>query len=83
MTLTVYSKAGCPSCDMAKKYLQEKNINYTEVRIDTDATARQFLLTEGHRSVPQIYQDGKLFVQGGFDGLRALTEEQLTEKLGI
>jgi hypothetical protein len=31
--------------------------------------------------VPQIYQDGKLFVEGGFTGLSKLTESQLKEKL--
>ena len=83
MTITVYSKANCPYCDMAKKFLQNKNINYTEARIDQDSAAREFLLKEGHRSVPQIYQDGKLFVEGGFDGLSKLTEEQIQSKLGV
>jgi glutaredoxin len=66
---------------MAKKYLQSKNINYQELRIDQDADARQFLLSEGHRSVPQLYLDGKLFVQGGYDGLKELTEQQLMDRL--
>ena len=39
-------------------------------------------MSEGHRTVPQIYQDGKLFVAGGFQGLKKLTNEQLTEMLG-
>jgi glutaredoxin 3 len=81
MTLTIYSKANCPFCEMAKKYLQSKNINYQELRIDQDADARQFLLSEGHRSVPQLYLDGKLFVQGGYDGLKELTEQQLMDRL--
>jgi len=38
-------------------------------------------MSEGHRTVPQIYQDGKLFVEGGFQGLSKLTEDQLKEKL--
>ena len=83
MTLTVYSKANCPYCDMAKKFLQSKNINYVEAKIDQDPAAREFLLKEGHRSVPQIYQDGKLFVEDGFNGLSKLTEEQIHSKLGI
>jgi hypothetical protein len=32
--------------------------------------------------VPQIYRDGKLFVEGGFQGLAKLTDEQLNEMLG-
>ena len=38
-------------------------------------------MSQGHRTVPQIYQDGKLFVEGGFTGLSKLTESQLKEKL--
>jgi hypothetical protein len=33
--------------------------------------------------VPQIYLGGKLFVQGGYQGLSKLTEDQLKEKLSV
>ena len=79
--LTVYSKANCPFCDQAKNLLKLKNITYEEVRVDLDPTAREFIVNEGHRTVPQIYKDGKVFVQGGYQGLAKLTEDQLKEKL--
>ena len=75
--LTVYSKAHCPFCDQAKALLKNKDIPFTEVRIDESDEARQFILEAGHRTVPQIYKDGKVFVEGGFQGLRKLTEDQL------
>ena len=75
--LTVYSKNACQYCDMAKNLLKSKGVAYTEVRIDQDDEARNFLIAEGHRAVPQIYQNGKLFVQGGYQGLAKLTEEEL------
>lgn len=75
--LTVYGKANCPFCDQAKALLKSKNVPFEEVRIDLDPAAREFIVNEGHRTVPQIYKDGKLFVEGGFTGLRKLTEEQL------
>lgn len=81
--LTVYSKANCPFCDQAKNLLKLKNIAFAEIRVDENAEARQFIVNEGHRTVPQIYKDGKLFVQGGYQGLSRLTEHQLREKLNV
>ena len=79
--LTVYSKANCPFCDQAKNLLKLKNIAYEEIRVDQIPEAREFIMAEGHRTVPQIYKDGKVCVEGGFQGLSKLTEEQLKEKL--
>lgn len=81
--LTVYSKANCPFCDQAKNLLKLKNIAFAEIRVDENSEARQFIVNEGHRTVPQIYKDGKLFVQGGYQGLSRLTEDQLREKLNV
>lgn len=80
--LTVYSKDSCPFCEQAKNLLTMKKIAYEVIKIDEDLDAREFIMSEGHRTVPQIYQDGKLFVSGGYQGLQKLTNEQLTEMLG-
>ena len=80
--LTVYSKNNCPFCDKAKYLLKTKNIAYKEIKIDEDPVAREFLIGEGHRTAPQIYQGGKLFVEGGYQGLAKLTDEELFNKLG-
>jgi glutaredoxin len=81
--LTVYSKNNCPFCVQAKNLLQLKGIEYEEIKIDENPEAREFVLAEGHRTVPQIYKDGVLFVQGGYQGLSRLTESELKEKAGI
>lgn len=78
--ITVYSKDPCPFCVQAKRLLEARGVEYTEVRIDQDEEARQFVLSQGHRTVPQLYKDGKLFVEGGFQGLSKLTEEELRTK---
>lgn len=75
--LTVYSKNNCPFCVKATGLLDLKGIKYEVIKIDEDAAAREFVLSEGHRSVPQIYKDGKLFVEGGFQGLQKLSDEEL------
>lgn len=67
--ITVYSKAHCPFCDKAKALLKLKGIAFEEVRIDQSSEAREFIMGEGHRTVPQLYKDGKLLVEGGYTGL--------------
>jgi glutaredoxin len=81
--LTVYSKKHCPFCDQAKALLKKKDIAFEEVKIDEDATAREFIMEQGHRTVPQIYHQGKLFVEGGFQGLSKLSTDEIRTRLGL
>jgi glutaredoxin len=80
--LTVYSKNNCPFCDKAKYLLKTKNIAYTEIKIDEDQEAREWLIAQGHRTAPQIYLGDELFVEGGYQGLAKLSDEELFNKLG-
>ena len=73
--LTVYSKNNCPFCVQAKNLLKLKGVEYTEIKIDEDSSAKEFVLSEGHRTVPQIYKDGKLLVEGGYQGLTKQSAE--------
>ena len=73
--ITVYSKNNCAFCTQAKNLLKSKGVEYVEVKIDEDAEAKDFVLEQGHRTVPQIYQDGKLLVEGGFQGLSQQSAE--------
>jgi len=81
--LTVYSKNNCPFCVQAKNLLTLKGIEFEEINIEQQPEAREFIVSEGHRTVPQIYKDGTLFVQGGFQGLQKLTEDELREKAAV
>lgn len=67
--VTVYSKNNCPFCVQAKNLLKLKGVEFQEVKIDEDADAKEFVLSEGHRTVPQIYKDGRVLVEGGYQGL--------------
>ena len=80
--LTVYSKTNCPFCDQAKALLERKGIEHRIVKIDENPEARDFLLAQGFKSVPQIFTESELFVEGGYQGLSKLTDEELTTKLG-
>ena len=70
--VTVYSTASCPICVKAKSMLSKWNIDYCEVRIDTDERALETFreATQGARTVPQILIDGNLI--GGFSELTEL-----------
>ena len=81
--LTVYSKNNCPYCDKAKHLLTTKNIPFSVVNIDEDSDAREWLIGQGHRTAPQLYLGESLFVEGGYQGLAKLSDEELQEKLGV
>jgi len=40
--ITLYSKPLCPYCEMAKQYLKKHEIEYEEIRVDTNPEAREF-----------------------------------------
>lgn len=41
--MKIYSKDGCPQCESAKKYLNERNIPFTEIKIGRDITREEFM----------------------------------------
>jgi len=79
--ITIYSKDGCPYCDRAKKLLEELVITHEVVHIDKDNDAREFLLAEGHKSVPQLYVGKTLLVKGGYDGLREMSAASINHEV--
>ena len=72
--LTVYTKNNCPYCDRAKALLESRGVAYQTVNLEEQPDARGFLVDQGLRSVPQIF-DGETLLQGGYQGLAAQTEE--------
>jgi len=81
MTLTIYTKEKCGYCVMLKQMLESKDIAYTEINIEENEEAKNFLIEAGHRSVPQIYKDGELFVENGFEGMRTyLSMKEIEER---
>jgi len=55
--LTVYSKNNCPNCVKLKNQLASWNVEYEEVNIEQDMHARNFVIEQGHRSVPVLYNN--------------------------
>jgi len=68
MKVVVYSKNNCGYCTMAKSLLNSKNIAFEEINIEEKPEAREYVISEGHRTMPQIYIDDKSI--GGYDALK-------------
>lgn len=81
----MYTKDGCDHCIQAKSWLDYHNVDYREINISEDIAAREFVVGQGHRTVPQIYYDTgmahKLLVEGGNAGLQALDIDGLMSRI--
>jgi glutaredoxin len=71
--ITVYSKNNCPFCDRAKALLESKGIAFKVIKMEDAPDAREFLMDQGLRSVPQIFKDG-ILLPGGYQGLAGKDE---------
>jgi len=68
--VTVYSTSSCPYCLMLKKWLNDKQINFSEFRVDLNPiAAQQMMLLSGQASVPftTVEEDQELIKINGFD----------------
>jgi glutaredoxin len=79
--LVVYTMNSCIYCNKAKSYLESCDISFEEKNISTDKQAKDFLLAEGHKTIPQIYYNDKLLVEGGANGLMSLSKEEIQERM--
>ncbi len=80
----LYTTAHCPFCVRARKLLDKKGIEYTDIRIDEKPEMRNEMekLSNGVTSVPQIFIDD--FHVGGFDDMAELDMDgELDKRLGL
>lgn len=73
--IEIYTTNVCPYCVKAKRLLDAKDADYTEINLTGDDAGREALLrrANGMRTVPQIFIDGKHI--GGCDDLYELEEK--------
>lgn len=79
--ITLYSKKNCTYCDRAKIWLEKNGFQYHTVDVQEENGALEFISGRGHKTVPQLYYDGKLLVENGYTGLSKLDPEELRERL--
>ena len=68
----IYTSPYCGYCSRAKRLLDSKKVDYTEIDVSADDDLRHKMVerAKGRRTVPQIFIDGKHI--GGSDDLQAL-----------
>lgn len=79
--ITVYSKPNCPYCDRTKIWLEKNELAYQVIDVTADASALDFIKSRGHKTVPQIYFNGEVLVEGGYTGLTKEDPNILREKI--
>ena len=79
--IEIYTWQYCPFCIKAKTLLNQKNIQFTEYKIDGDEAARDemSLRASGRRSLPQIFINDEGI--GGCDDLFELEKENKLDNL--
>jgi len=78
--VTIYSTPTCGYCTLAKDFLREKGVEYTEIDVSVDQQKAQAMVEKtGQMGVPVIIieKDGQEEVLVGFD------QVQLTNLLGL
>lgn len=68
----IYTRRSCPYCDVAKRFLQAKGVDYEEISLDEQPhrLEEMFKRCDNRRTVPQILINGESI--GGCDDLLAL-----------
>ena len=72
--IKVYSTRNCPFCVRAKALLTSKDLEYTEIRVDTnEVRLHEMIERSGNRTVPQIFINDVSI--GGYDELSQLNSD--------
>jgi mycoredoxin len=78
----VYTSFGCSDCRVAKRFLRQHNIPFTEIDIQTTPGAAEEIVRQtGKRAVPQFVLNG-MWVQAYRPG-EAFLYDEMAELLGI
>ena len=77
----VYSQPFCGYCSAAKRLLKEKGAEFVEIDVMVEAGRRSEMIarSNGRRTVPQIFIDGRHI--GGYDDLSALDKTVELDRL--
>ena len=79
--ITIYTKDHCPFCQHAKIWLDKAGIKFEEKNITTSQELRTWLKEQGHKTVPQLYVNDSLLVEGGYQGLAKLDETTVKQRI--
>jgi glutaredoxin len=74
--ITIFCTSWCVDCRRAKKFLQERGVDFSEVNIDEEPDAEDLVLqvNEGRRKVPTIKVGERYFACSPFDPYQLSSE---------
>jgi mycoredoxin len=82
MNLKLYSASWCRDCREAKRFLENHQIPYEEIDIESSpGAAAELLANVGKRAIPQFVLDGK-WIQPYRPG-RGFLYEEMSELFGV
>jgi mycoredoxin len=64
LTVTLYSAPWCAYCRIAKRFLDEQGVSYTEINIDEDEAAARRVeqWNNGNRTIPTLDINGTILM---------------------
>jgi glutaredoxin len=68
MDVTIFTGAGCTSCEKAKAFMTERGVSFVERNLAGDPRAMEELIALGARMLPVIRIDGEVI--SGFDPVK-------------
>lgn len=78
--ILIYTTDYCPYCVRAKALLQQKNVEFKEIKINSDSLRDEMIKKSGgKKTVPQIFIDDQHI--GGFDDLHKLDVKKKLDDL--
>jgi mycoredoxin len=79
VNIRIYTTHWCPDCRLAKRFLEEHQLPYEEIDIETDLRAATFVkhANDGKEKVPTFDVDGRVFPCSPFSA------QELKQKLGL
>ena len=83
-TVTIYSTPTCHFCHMAKDFLTEKNVAFTDYDVASDLTRRQEMVQKsGQMGVPVIFVGDPSNPSGQAEMIIGFDQERLAATLGL
>lgn len=70
--IKVYYKNNCPQCRMVKRFLNEHGLEYSEINIEEQLEAREYLMNMNLKTVPVTEVDGNVILGFNISELRQL-----------
>lgn len=78
--ILIYTKYGCPYCNNAKIFLRDKNLEFTEIKVEEERSkTEEMKLKQNWKTLPMIFVNDHFI--GGYSDMQELQKKGEFEKL--